>query len=125
VLDAAKSLDITIVAYWPLASGLLTAKFHRNPALLRRAPIVRRVMLRRGIEQSRPLIDALEAIAADHDATPAQIALNWLIHSQGDMVVAIPGASRVEHAEENAAAMRLRLSETEMARLDQTSRELD
>lgn len=65
---------------------------------------------------------ALDEIAARYNATPAEIALNWLIHYQGEAVVAIPGASRVEHAKQSAGAMRFRLSDEEMNRFDDLAR---
>jgi aryl-alcohol dehydrogenase-like predicted oxidoreductase len=121
VLAAAKELGITITAWSPLASGLLTGKFHKDPDILSKTPFGRRMRLRREIERSRPLILALEEVAINHDATPAQIALNWLIHFQGDAVVAIPGASKVKQAEENAGVMNFRLTNEEMTRLDELS----
>ncbi|HKI57838.1 MAG TPA: aldo/keto reductase, partial [Trueperaceae bacterium] len=121
VLDAARELGVSIIAYSPLDSGLLTGKFHRDPSLLRGTPIGRRTMLRRRLEASRPAIEALEAIAAEHDATPAQVALAWLVRGRGDTVLAIPGASKVRHAEEAAAALKLRLSDEAVARLDRVS----
>jgi aryl-alcohol dehydrogenase-like predicted oxidoreductase len=122
VLDAAKELGVTIVAWSPLASGLLTGKFQKSPEMLGQRPFGRRMMLRRRVERSRPLIQALEEVAAEYDATPAQVALNWLVHARGETVVAIPGASNVHHAEESAGAMKFRLSDVEIARLDQLTR---
>lgn len=123
ILEAAKELGITIIAWSPLASGLLTGKFHQDPDKLRQTPIGRRFMLRRNIDRSRQLISALEDITADREATPAQVALNWLIHAQGETIVAIPGASKVYHAEQSAGAMKFRLDEEEMERIDQLSRQ--
>jgi aryl-alcohol dehydrogenase-like predicted oxidoreductase len=122
VLEAAKELGITIVAWSPLASGLLTAKFHNTPDRLDQTPYGRRMLLRRRIEHNRPLVKALEEIAAHHGAAPAQVALNWLVNYQGDTVVAIPGASKVHHAEQNAGALNFRLSGEVMAQLDDLSR---
>jgi len=121
VLDAARELGVSIIAYSPLDSGLLTGKFHRDPSLLSGTPIGRRTMLRRRLEASRPVIEALEGVAAEHDATPAQVALAWLVRGRGDTVLAIPGASKVRHAEEAAAALKLQLSDEEVARLDRVS----
>ena len=84
-------------------------------------PFGRRMMMRGGVEKSRPLIQALEEIAADHEATPTQVVLSWLINFHGDTVVAIPGASKVHHAQEAAGAMTLALTEDEMDRLDNLS----
>ena len=122
VLAAARELGGTITAWSPLASGLLTGTFHKNPEILNQTPFGRRMQLRREIERSRPLIQALEEVAIKHDATPAQIALNWLIHFQGEIVVAIPGASKAKQAEESAGVMNFRLSDEEMNRLDKLSR---
>ena len=121
VLDAAKELGVTITAWSPLASGLLTGKFHKDPEILKQTPFGRRMRLRREIERSRPLIQALEEVALKHDATPAQIALNWLIYFQGETVVAIPGASKVKQAEESALSMNFRISDDDLARLDELS----
>jgi len=60
---------------------------------------------------------AVQAVAARHDATTAQIALAWLLHS-GDHVLLIPGTSSVAHLEENVAAARIQLEDDDMARLD-------
>jgi len=123
VLDAARETGITIVAWSPLASGLLSGKFHKNPELLDQKPYFRRLMLRRGLERSRPTVNLLEEIAARHEATPGQVALNWLINFKGETVVAIPGASKLQQAEENAGAMKFRLSDEELSRLDKATRD--
>ena len=123
ILDAAKELGITIIAWSPLESGLLTGKFHKDPNTLRKRPVARRLRLRRRLEKSRSLIVDLEEIAAAHGLTPAQVALNWLVNFHGDTVVAIPGASKVYHAQQNAGAMNFSLSEEEMARIDGLSRQ--
>ena len=60
ILDTAKELGITIVAYTPLASGLLTGKYHKNPELLKKKSWFWRVRLKSGVEKSRSLVAALE-----------------------------------------------------------------
>lgn len=122
VLETAKELGVTITAYSPLALGMLTGKYHKNPELLNRAPLWRRTRMRRDLESTRPLLDAMEEIGAAHNATPAQVALNWLVNFTGDIVVAIPGATKTHQAAESAGAMKFRLSPEEMARLDELSR---
>ncbi len=122
-LEAAQELGVTIVAYTPLASGLLSGKYHKDPELFRKLPLNRRVRLQGKLESSRPVVNALEQIGAKYNATPAQVALNWVINFNGDgAVVTIPGATSVRQAEENAGAMRFKLSQEEMARLDELSR---
>ena len=71
-----------------------------------------------GLRRCAPLVAELRAVAGPHGATPAQVALAWLVTYYGDAVVAIPGASRPEQAAAAAAAMDLRLTETEMASID-------
>ncbi|MFL5263120.1 MAG: aldo/keto reductase [Anaeromyxobacteraceae bacterium] len=125
VLAAAKELGVTIIAYSPLAQGILSGKFHDDPSLIRRAPGPRRFMpafRARGLARTRPLVTELKAIAAAHGATPSQVALAWLVTFHGDTVVAIPGATRPHHARESAAAMGLALSPRELERLDELSR---
>jgi aryl-alcohol dehydrogenase-like predicted oxidoreductase len=63
-----------------------------------------------------PLVAALREIGGRHGATPAQVALAWLIRKPN--VVAIPGASSVRQLEENAAASEIELSEDDSNRLD-------
>ena len=123
VLELAKELGVTITAYTPLGYGLLTGIYHKNPALLESKPFYRRRMFANKMEQSRPLVEALEEIAEKHGVLPGQVALNWLVTFSGDTVVTIPGASKVAHAEQSAGAMNFRLSDEEMARLDEVSRE--
>ena len=122
ILDTAKELEITIICWGPLASGLLTGKFHQDPARLKATPLGRRSMLRRDLEKSQELISALKEIAAKQNATPSQVALNWLVNFQGETVVAIPGASKPHHAKEAAAAMHLTPSGEDKNRLDELSR---
>jgi aryl-alcohol dehydrogenase-like predicted oxidoreductase len=120
-LDTARELGVTIVAYSPLGRGILSGKYHENPALLGEKVFGWRMMLQRRVESSRPLVAALQRIAPRYDATRAQVALNWLIHAQGEIVVAIPGASKVSQAAQSAGAMSFRLSEEEIQELDELS----
>ncbi len=123
VLDAAKELGITIIAYSPLAMGLLSGKFHENEELIKARPFARRRRFKRKMEKSKPLIEEMEQIASGHGVTKAQIALNWLINYSGDTVVAIPGASKASHAEESANSMKFQLSKTEMQDIDDLSKD--
>ena len=121
ILETAKELGVTIIAYTPLESGLLTGKYHKNPELLEKKPFIWRARLRRSMEKSRPLVSALEEIALRYNATAAQVALNWVINSQGDSVVTIPGVTKASQAQESAGAMKFKLSGDEIARLDKLS----
>jgi aryl-alcohol dehydrogenase-like predicted oxidoreductase len=125
VLAAAKELGVTVIAYSPLGQGILSGKFHADPALIQKRPGPRRYMplfRSSGLERTRPLVDELQRIAAARGVTASQVALNWLLHFHGETVVAIPGASRPRHAEEAAGAMAFRLADEEMSRLEERSR---
>jgi aryl-alcohol dehydrogenase-like predicted oxidoreductase len=122
VLETARELGVTITAYTPLARGLLSGKYHKNPELLDHMFAWRKTMLQRNLEPTRPLINALDEIAEKYAVTTAQVALNWVINFNGEIVVTIPGATRVSQAEEAAGAMNFRLTGDEMARLDEVSR---
>jgi aryl-alcohol dehydrogenase-like predicted oxidoreductase len=121
VLATAKELGVTITAYTPLGYGLLTGKYHKNPERFSEQP--RGFMLKRKFESSTPIVEALEEIAKNYDATPAQVALNWVIHFQGETVVTIPGATKVHQAEQSAGAMKFKLSDAELTRLDELSKD--
>jgi aryl-alcohol dehydrogenase-like predicted oxidoreductase len=122
ILDTAKELGVTIIAYTPLASGLLTGKYHQNPELLKKKSFFWRSRLQSRLEKSRPLVQALAEIGARYNATPAQVALNWVINFHGDTIVTIPGATKVRQAEESAGAQKFKLTADELARLDELSR---
>jgi len=124
VLQKARELGITIIAYSPLAQGILTGRFHENPESAKKLHGPRRLMSQfkpKGLEKTRPLIDELTRVARDHDATPAQVALAWLIRKNGDVVVAIPGASSESQIRSNVAAMSVALDRREIERLDEIS----
>jgi aryl-alcohol dehydrogenase-like predicted oxidoreductase len=124
ILKAAKELGITIIAYTPLESGLLSGKYHKNPELLEKKGRFWRGRLQRGLEKSRALMALLEEIATQNNVTAAQVALNWVINSQGESVVTIPGVTKVSQAQESAGAMKFELSGEEIARLDKVSGEI-
>ncbi|MCJ7733137.1 MAG: aldo/keto reductase, partial [Anaerolineales bacterium] len=82
---------------------------------------VRRKSLEKQLLTSLPVIETLDKIAEKSKTDPAQVALSWLLH-QGDDVIAIPGATRVEHVQESVGAMKLSLTEDDCKRLDEVSR---
>ena len=127
ILDTAKELGISIIAYSPLAQGILTGKYHDNPESIKSKKGFRKRMgafKQSGLEKTRPLVEKLQEIAQNHEATPAQVSLSWLINFHGHHVFAIPGASNARQAESNAKAMRLELSYDEKRELDEESKKL-
>ena len=123
IMETAKELGITIIAYMPLGYGVLTGKYHNSPELLRKSSYFRRKMIRRNLERSRPVVNALEEIASRYGVTPGQVALNWLVNFHGESVVAIPGATEAEHARQSSGAMHFTLTEEERSVLDEVTRE--
>jgi aryl-alcohol dehydrogenase-like predicted oxidoreductase len=127
ILAEAKARGITIIAWSPLEQGMLSGRFHRDVSSMNTLPWMRKNALRfqKGrIEKSRPLIETLERIAAQHNASTTQVALSWLINAHGDTVVAIPGASSVAQVKQNAGALTLVLTAAELQDIDEKSRAL-
>jgi aryl-alcohol dehydrogenase-like predicted oxidoreductase len=123
VLQTARELGITIIAYSPLAQGLVTGKFHHDPGLLKNIGIRKHTSSFKpaGLEKSRPVVNVVMELAAKYGVTASQIALNWLIHFHGDTVVAIPGATKESHAKENTVAMNFRMTREDLSLLDRIS----
>ena len=119
VLPHARRQGRIVIAFSPLAQGLLGGKYGRgnvpqdlranfgifNPDNLRRAPAV---------------LEVLGEVCRRHGATPAQVALAWLLRNSE--VIAIPGARTVSQLEANAAAADLDLSTEEVQRLERATR---
>ena len=124
VLEAARDLGVTIIAYTPLGQGVLTGKLHSDPELLQNMPRFRRFRLRGKLEKTRSLIETLESIALEQNATAAQITLNWTTNYHDDTVVAIPGSSKPYQAEQNAKSMMIHLSSEQMEAISTESLEL-
>jgi aryl-alcohol dehydrogenase-like predicted oxidoreductase len=116
LLDLCRELDVTLIAYSPLEMGVLTGKYTPEKP----PPGIRGRRYRREyLTQVQPLIDLLRVIGRAYGgATPAQVALNWLM-CKG--TVPIPGAKNVRQAEENTGALGWRLSSEEVAELDAAS----
>lgn len=123
VMEMAKKLGISIIAYSPLAQGLVTGKFHDNPELLKNIGFRKYSSQFRpgGLAKSLPVVKLIKELALKYEVSPSQIALNWLINYHGNIVVAIPGATKETHAQENIGAMSFRLSDEDMVRLDEES----
>lgn len=112
LLDACRELGITLIAYGPLAKGLLTGKYtaDRHPGGMRGRRFTREVFRR-----AAPLLATLREIADRRGKTPAQAAINWCI-AKGTLP--IPGAKTGEQARENAGALGWSLTVEEVAALD-------
>jgi aryl-alcohol dehydrogenase-like predicted oxidoreductase len=107
-----------IIAYSPLAQGLLSGRYDatNRPGGVRAHNLL---FLPENLDRARPLLEALRGVGESHGATPAQVALAWVIRRPN--VIAIPGASTVSQLEANAAAADLELSDGEDALLTAAS----
>ena len=117
VLDTCRELGVTLIAYMPLASGALTGKYTaaNRPAGWRRYSSVYRG---NGLATLERVNATLRDLAAQHDKTPSQIALRWLVQRH---VLPIPGAKTGPQAADNAAALSFVLAESEMDALNTAS----
>ena len=121
VLPALRELGIGFVPYSPLGKGFLTGTIDETTAfegsdirtsIPRFAPQAR--------QANRTLVELLAAIAARKDATPAQIALAWLL-AQQPWIVPIPGTRRLERLEENIAAAEVELIADDLDEIETAS----
>jgi aryl-alcohol dehydrogenase-like predicted oxidoreductase len=124
VLEACRELNVSLIAYSPLAQGLLTGKY-RVGANQAKLPSFPRRMIQTGFRSSQrekmePLFSAMEEAARAHDKTISQVALNWLI-SKDELIIPIPGAKNARQARENAGAVGWRLTEEEQERIGQAA----
>lgn len=118
LLDYCLENDITVIAYSPLAKGMVTGKYGPdNPPPGPR----KRMYPPEKLQRAQPLITLLKETGENHGKTPAQIALNWTI-CKG--TVPIPGAKNAKQAADNLGAMGWRLTSEEVAALDEASEAL-
>ncbi len=108
-----------IIAYSPLAQGLLSGRYDRAHRPANRVRAGNPLFLPENLDRAGPLIGVLREVADAHAATPAQIALAWVIRHPA--VTAIPGASSVEQLEHNVAAAEIELTDDEYATLSAAS----
>jgi aryl-alcohol dehydrogenase-like predicted oxidoreductase len=119
LLPYARRQGRLIIAYSPLAQGVLGGRYDGNelPHDFRaNDPMFSRA----GFDRVAPVLDELKALGRKYGATPAQIALAWLIHMPN--VMAIPGARSPEQVEENALAADIDLTEDEWQELTDIAR---
>lgn len=115
----AQAHDRVVIAFSPLEQGVLGGRYdaaHLPPGPARR---MNPLCLPANLERATPVLETLRRVAKAHDATPAQVALAWLIRKPN--VVAIPGASSLEQLEHNVAAADLELTGDEADELTSES----
>jgi aryl-alcohol dehydrogenase-like predicted oxidoreductase len=118
VLPAVSDLNMGVMVWSPLASGFLTGKYTGENAEQGRRdhfsfPPV-------DLEQGDRIVEVLRNISSNRNATPAQIAIAWLLH-QPKITSVIIGARRIEQFEDNIAAIEIKLSDEELKQLNEVS----
>jgi len=124
IIPTLEELGIGFVPYSPLGRGFLTGKIDENTTfdstdfrntLPRFSPEARRA--------NRALVDLLETIAQAKKATPAQIALTWVL-AQKPWIVPIPGTTKLHRLQENVAAASIELSEEDLREIESATSEI-
>jgi aryl-alcohol dehydrogenase-like predicted oxidoreductase len=119
LLPHAESAGRLVIAYSPLAQGLLSGRYQADSPPANRVRAANPLFLPENLRRAGDLIAVLREVADAHSATPAQIALAWVIRHPA--VVAIPGASSVQQMESNAAAADITLTEDQYQALEAAS----
>lgn len=119
LLPYANAEKITIIAYSPLAQGLLTGKYTPDTGPSSFIQTVNPGFSPQNLTRLAETNRALSEIGKTHGKTPSQVALNWLTRKEN--VVAIPGVKRTEHAIDDAGAVDWALNGIEMERLEQAA----
>jgi len=124
VLPTLEELGIGLVPYSPLGKGFLTGKINENTAF---DSTDFRTTLPRFTPEARianqALVDLLGTIAAQKNATPAQIALAWLL-AKKPWIVPIPGTTKLHRLDENIGAVSLKLTSDDLREIDNAAAQI-
>ncbi|MBE9192989.1 aldo/keto reductase [Gloeocapsopsis crepidinum LEGE 06123] len=119
VKDVCDELGIKLIAYSPLALGVLTGKYSEKGPFPKG---IRGLLFRQLLLGTQPLLSCLREIAQSKNKTMSQVALNWCICKE---TLPIPGAKTVEQAKENIGALGWQLNANEIAELDRAAASVD
>jgi aryl-alcohol dehydrogenase-like predicted oxidoreductase len=120
ILPTCVELGVSLVAYSPLGRGLLTGSYgsgERKPTQGDFRDVAQPRFQEENLAANLDLVEVVKKVAKRHDATPAQVALAWVLGS-GPHVVAIPGTTRRSHLDSNVAALRVELTDEDLRSLD-------
>ena len=121
ILPTLEELGIGLVPYSPLGRGYLTGKIDETTTF--EAGDFRKALPRfapDAMKANRAVVDLIAAIAADKGATPAQIALAWIL-AQKPWIAPIPGTTKLSRLEENIGALKIELTPADLAKIDDAS----
>ena len=124
ILEVCEELGIGLVPYSPLGKGFLTGAMSRDTKL--GEGDFRNILPRftpDAMEKNQALVELLKRIAAEKDATPAQIALAWLL-AQKPWIVPIPGTTKLHRLEENLGAANVELTVGDLAKIHTAAAEI-
>jgi aryl-alcohol dehydrogenase-like predicted oxidoreductase len=116
VLEACRDLGVSLIAYSPIAQGLLTGKYGsggRPSGIMRRSG---KAFGEKNLKKVEPIVNILREIGEAHEKQPAQVALNWLITQRNTFP--IPGAKNEYQARQNAGALGWEMTEVEAEKLE-------
>ncbi|MBD2137789.1 aldo/keto reductase [Anabaena sp. FACHB-1237] len=119
IFQKARDLNVTILAYSPLAQGLLTGKYTASDKPTGARSIDPRFS-QDGLQKISPVLSLLQAIGERYQRTPAQVALNWLI-AQGN-VIPIAGVKNAAQVQQNVGALGWTMTDDELMQLEQITR---
>jgi aryl-alcohol dehydrogenase-like predicted oxidoreductase len=125
ILDACDELGIGFVPYSPLGKGFLTGAMTKDTKLGAndfRSNVPR--FAPEAMEKNQALVDLLKKVAGEKDATPAQIALAWLL-AQRPYIAPIPGTTKLQRLEENLAAAAITLSDADLAAIREAAEQIE
>ncbi|TCK74102.1 aldo/keto reductase [Acidipila rosea] len=121
VIPTLEELGIGLVPYSPLGKGYLTGKVNESTEL--ESSDFRKILPRftpEAMKANQGIVDLLVRIAKAKNATPAQIALAWLL-AQKPWIVPIPGTTKLHRMEENAAAVDVELTASDLREIDEAA----
>ena len=121
ILDACEELGIGLVAYSPLGKGFLTGAMSKDTKL--GEGDFRKLLPRftpEAMEKNQALIELLKRIGGENGATPAQIALAWLL-AQKPWIVPIPGTTKLHRLEENIGSAEVVLTQANLAEIQRAA----
>jgi aryl-alcohol dehydrogenase-like predicted oxidoreductase len=125
ILDTCEELGIGLVPYSPLGKGFLTGEMGKHTKLGEgdfRATLPR--FAPEAMEKNQALVDLLKRIAADKGATPAQIALAWLL-AKKPWIVPIPGTTKLHRLEENIGASAVHLTDADLRQIETAAAQIE
>ncbi|MFW9924509.1 MAG: aldo/keto reductase, partial [Candidatus Thorarchaeota archaeon] len=125
MLPFLREKGISILSYYPLLSGFLTAKYDENSNFPENDfrnydPIFK---YKENFTIAKPLFVKMNEFAEKYEVSPAEIALNWLL--KDDDIIPIPGAKKIEHIETNIHATQWHLTKEEIAQLTKLTDNLE